>query len=176
MPRTGHHARARQIFDWLVESYFNSEYAGCGEDFESALIEGDIPVPNGWKFVGIGSFRIAMLHIKSNVVYKLDIENYDYDYTSIQEVRNAKALWKRANDEGHIGDFIRVSGYKIDGTTVVAMEYVAGPLGWNSKANRDVCRAITSLGIEDMHGQNWIYEVNTRRAVPIDLASEYWAS
>ena len=140
--------------------------------------------------IGNGAFRTAYLHEATGVVYKVDGCGGQWSYTNTSEVRNArnlaKIVWERVRipkvslftfREAGTKDVRRAKNFD---AFVVAMEFVDGPLG---RDTRDGHRhpgfeEFRSKGsgpsnnwrCSDMHGANFIIDKDGF-FVPIDLAS-----
>lgn len=129
--------------------------------------------PDGFRIIGEGSYRAALLHEATNVVYKVAQDGMDDSgYTSNQEVRIAKALAKRAFKHVRIP---QTSAYKFGETLIVAMEFVAGDLFANRDDKTDTkwipaLIELFNIGFSDMHGRNFIVDTKGM-LVPIDMAS-----
>jgi hypothetical protein len=88
----------------------------------------DIPEYPGWKFVGIGTTRVCLMH--DGIVYKVDI--VDALANNCNEYNNYQKIISKTND-GWIGESFRVAEcelYQINRRSecinVLAMEYVNG--------------------------------------------------
>jgi hypothetical protein len=132
------------------------------------VINNERRLPEGFECVGSGSFRTAMLHRDTGVVYK--VQHYtssEPGYNSITEVRHAKTLSRKTFKNVRIP---KVSAFKIDGNLVVAMEFIKGVNGRLIRAQAaDGRLELYRLGFHDMHSLNIIVDGDT--VVPVDMAS-----
>lgn len=129
--------------------------------------------PEGFNLIGSGSFRSVYLHVEENVVYKVDDGYDDGDYDNVREYRNAKTLRRMADENGVIGKHIRipaVTGYDINGSFVIAMEYVGGTMGATARVPNAARKELYKIGkFHDMHGYNYKYD--NGYIIPIDMGS-----
>lgn len=139
--------------------------------------------PKEFQRIGSGAFRTAYLHKPTGVVYKVDGCSGQWSYTNKAEVRNARMLAKFAWEHVVIpkASLFTFKGKGLGGCDayVVAMEYVEGPLGRDSKQGyshpgweefREFCKARNHI-VGDMHGGNFIIRTSDNKMVPVDLAS-----
>lgn len=95
----------------------------------------------GWDFLGEGCYREAWKS-PSGVVYKVQLSDGAWDSSNEDEVRRARALRLRKDIPEDIV-IPKASGFRIDGRTVVAMEFMDGeqPPGcwWSSWDNTPQC-------------------------------------
>lgn len=135
-------------------------------------------ISDDWQRLGAGSYRHVYLHKPTNVVYKVPTRYWQGDttYENGQEVRVAQRLRKRTG--GTIGKFIRipkVSGFKIAGEVIVAMEVVKGTLFRDvpkeeQPAWRRACLELYRLNFGDMHTSNFFLD-DDGYIDPVDMAS-----
>ena len=137
---------------------------------------------NGWCRTS-GGCRKVYIHEPSGVVYKVDHEqthpeHYRWGYDNAAELTHARRLAAKckANDYWW-GAYVRipkVSGFTINGEIVIAMQYIAeAPIvdKWTKPAiSREAANELLSLGMGDMHGNNFIVDVDGV-IWPIDLGS-----
>ena len=119
---------------------------------------------SGWKRVGNGGSRVAMLHIASKVVYKVDY----YDDDNRREHKQATELREWAWQHVYIP---MTELFDVDGRPVIAMEFIEGTLGENipRKSHTEARRELFDVGqFHDMHGQNFI-AMEDGRLAPIDM-------
>lgn len=160
MARIGNRKDAKFILEWYREHGRNKD------------------TPEGWKMLGSGSYRIAFLHVESDVVYKVDRWADTSDgYESNVEVRHARTLWRQSGGTGILGTRFRVpkvSGFNFTGQVVVAMEAIRGVL-MADHGDDTVCPEgrfeLYQIGrFGDMHPYNFFIDENGY-AVPVDMAS-----
>lgn len=113
-----------------------------------------------------GGCRAVALHKPTGVVYKNDSgDGPGWDNAS--EVRHARALARKPLRHVAIP---RVSGFKVNGTVVVAMEYIPGENGHAANIPAEARQELYDVGqFEDMHAQNFRYYKG--KVWPIDMAS-----
>lgn len=125
-----------------------------------------------WDRFSSGSMRNVFHHIPSGVVYKVD-SWMDEGYDNNSELRNAQRLRRRTFEYVYIP---KTSAFRITGAIVLAMEYIAGPMGREvgrdeyPEARRELfekCR------FADMHGDNFkfILDGPIPKIAPIDMGS-----
>lgn len=174
MRKVGHYSKARFISDF----FWNNIDSFCGYDcFSSYYKYGDSgcecdqyecePLADDWSVIGVGCFRVAFLHIPTGVVYKIEHESGEEEYSNVSEHKNYRRLMKRATENGLIGVHVRIPTVTKYGN-VIAMEYIHN----NGFAPDSARKELQRLGITDMHAGNWIFD--GRYINPIDLASEYY--
>jgi hypothetical protein len=157
MPLIGSRKHAREIHEWWSENRFNND------------------LPDGWEKLGSGGSRVAYLHKATNVVYKIQGNTWDDDYSGRKEVQNAQRLFKMSNGDGFVTANLRIprtSGFRFGEYLIVAMEaafgvckYEQGPVAVEGRAD------LFRIGrFEDMHGSNYVVEPSGT-IVPIDMAS-----
>lgn len=125
-----------------------------------------------WRYLSGGSMRFVFLHKPTGVVYKMESDSWgERGYGNAHEVNIARQLRK---ERWHHVRIPKVSLYNINGTKVIAMEYIEGSLG-KDIARGDMMEAreeMYSKGrLADMHGENFKFEETTGKLVPIDMAS-----
>lgn len=175
MRKVGHYSKARLIENWYfanIENFCDFDcmynYFDGGEQCSHCGAGETEDLPAGFSILSAGCFRIAFLHAATNVVYKIEHNSGEEEYSNAEEHRNYRRLMRRATNEGLIGRYVRIPIVTRYGN-VIAMEYIAQGKGIVPRAAREaVCR----IGISDMHMGNWVYD--GKRIVPIDLASEYY--
>lgn len=129
----------------------------------------------GFRFLSSGYYRTAILHTRTNVVYKVERfpEAGDAGYGNKAELRNAKRM---AKDPAIMAaKYVRipkVTGWKVDNDLVIAMEFVPGT---RSTPSEEAARELYMLArLADMHGEN--FRVVDGHIYPIDLASPRYMS
>jgi len=133
-----------------------------------------------FKPAGSGAFRQALLHVASNVLYKVEHERRSDcpGYSNTAEVRNAAKMRRMSYPDGWWSARVRipkVSGFRINGSMVVAMEYIDGQTGWaamrDNLVHEDAIAELYWLNVDDMHGKNWMFKDGV--IYPVDLASTF---
>jgi hypothetical protein len=153
MPRIGSHITASRA----VEAYDFYMNVGC--------------IPDGWSVLGQGSFRIALLHEPSGVVYKVENGYGDDGHNNIGEWATARLLRKM------VWERVRIPATTLYQTTrgkVLAMESVVGVMGSaSSPAMHSAARKemFEKGQLADMHGENFIFDTDGY-LVPIDMGAE----
>lgn len=129
-----------------------------------------------WKELGAGSFRVVFLHVPTNVVYKISCNEFSEtsEYENMQEVRNARNLLRKCrNNDQWISAYVRipkVSAFTFGDEVVVAMQYIAGILGYSATLAKAARESLYSLSFADMHGYNYIVD-GDGTIWPVDMAS-----
>lgn len=137
--------------------------------------------PEGWEFVGHGSFR-SVWKSPEGVAYKV---NHDEgDWQSESEGRNLACAWREGTPEGCRLPRFDLFEIDYDGDTeyVIAIELIHGTLLYNysngsfgyREVSRDelyerlgACAALYGLG--DLHDENVVVEADTGLLVPVDF-------
>jgi hypothetical protein len=152
----GNEEHAQEILDW-------------------ALTAPDAAPPKGWKRLGQGCYRQAMLHIETNVVYKVQ-HNYSvrYSQSNDSEAENLRRYWLKKLPQGC--RFPRYQLFRFDGKGVMAMErfgkllrdvsrYGEDSRYWERHSKlQDVLR-----NVYDLHGANLAIDEENDQLVPIDM-------
>lgn len=138
-----------------------------------------------WKVLKAWGCRRVILHVPTNVVYKVDGGQASYHREALDnktEVRNARTL-RRRSDDGVISAYVRiprVSGFTFTETlrngrnrthVVVAMEYIDGVIGNDAAHSIPTAakRELLALGFNDMHPYNFIWAHGY--IYPVDMGS-----
>ncbi len=145
------------LFD--VEEDFDQDSNGRWIKLDNSFDINEYP---GWRFVGIGSTRLALMY--DNVVYKLNIANCQENSHEYEKY----SLLKEHLVDGWIGSAFRVAecelySFKVRGkdVNVIAMEYISGEHASPDEAT-DVDYLISrlKLGIEDIYSGNVRYDLD----------------
>ena len=141
------------------------------------MAHADAKIRKGWKRLGRGASRVALLHIETDVVYKVQTWGGNADNES--EYKNARECRKLQWDRVRIP---KMSIFRFDPKdkrrkskeAVIAMEHVRGRYGesippTHFKAARK--ELFEKGGFGDMHGLNFKVTAD-RKIVPIDMGSE----
>lgn len=126
--------------------------------------------PDGWEAIGEGSFRCALLHEASRVVYKIENDYGDEGYDNTGEWATARLLRKI------VWERVRIPATTLYNTTrgpILAMEYVVGVMGSDSSPAMyaEARKEMFEKGqLVDMHGQNFIFDENDY-LVPVDMGA-----
>ena len=153
----------------------NRAHAAEAVENYNALLDGFDSATGEWSCIGSGCFREAWLHMASDVVYKIEIDDSEPDYGNRAEWRNARALRRMLWENVYIP---LTSLYVLpSGAEVIAMEHIDGTLGKSQGSNSYYSKGYLELsrkaGFSDMHGAN--FKINSKgKIVPIDMASERW--
>lgn len=134
-----------------------------------ALSLGSGNTPEGWERLGIGGMRCVYRHIPTNVVYKVE-RCAEPAFGNVTEARQAQRLRRIKWNNVRIP---LTSLFSVNGTPVVAMEYVEGTQGTNSpkRYRMEARQEMFDKGkMADMHGLNFVFDENDN-LVPIDLGS-----
>lgn len=137
--------------------------------------------PEGFKRIGDSGSRVVLLHIESNLVYKIGGGN-ESEHTHAKEIRNLYPDgWVTPNlyvPETNLYSF--PSGRFGMRRYILVMEYIEGNTGWNqSKIDRKVMESepitqgrrdlFEQLGFQDMHAHNYIVANDLKTVIPIDM-------
>lgn len=174
----GNSQDARLIYSWVHESKKDPYAMGRGSQ----------GAPEGWKFLGYGSFRSAWLS-PDGVVYK--VEHYyptyggpDFTSDNSKEYRNW-LLWRKCELPARVR-LPEVTLYENGGKPVIAMECVRGdvlrkwrgvdiynPNSWSTafKFYQKLMHAAEDAldGMSDMHDENCMVDDETGELVIVDL-------
>lgn len=127
-------------------------------------------MPEGWSMVGSGSFRTAVMHDETGIVYKVEDWRDDPDYSNRGEYETAEELRQIAWERVRIPDVVL---FDTEHGDVLAMEYVSGTMGTASPSSefREARKEMFEKGrLVDMHGDNFLFD-DDGYLVPVDLAS-----
>lgn len=129
--------------------------------------------PEGWKYLGSGSFRSVWLS-PEGVAYKVLHTPEDYDNQQRGELDCLARAW-----EIELPARCRVPKYQpyvFEGEIITAVERINGKTLDDSYGEDDydefaTIKSIASrrLGLQDMHGDNCMVDENTRELVLVDL-------
>lgn len=159
----GNERDARTILEWVTPHRRKYEAPTCAWSRSA---------PEGWKFLGRGSFRSVWLS-PEGVAYKVDHNRDDWSDQSTQELVNLTRAWRK----GHTIEGCRLPkfhGYELDGEVVVAIEAINGVLLWEYRgADRNTMYDLISdiereYRLIDMHDENVIVDQDGY-LVPVDF-------
>ena len=127
--------------------------------------------PEGWEFVGRGSFR-SVWRSPEGVAYK--VGHYEDDYQSCEEIGKLKIAWEKGAPEGC--RLPKFSAYYPDGDVVVAVELIEGETlyeyGESSGPYGDYYDLLSDIEsrfeLGDMHDENAIVDKDGL-LVPVDF-------
>lgn len=138
---------------------------------------GRMGCPDGWQFLGSGSFRSVWLS-PEGVCYKVEHEYYPYSSDNAAEYRN----WRNWTRNCMLPEGTRIpelTYYELDGKPVIAMERVNGETFFNAKSFipeeeiarfRDLMYELEEeLGSSDIHDENVMVDYSTMELVIVDL-------
>lgn len=115
MYNIGNYQDARFILEWVRKSPFD-EY-----DMRPTVVEESL-APEGWKFLGRGSFR-SVWESPDGVAYKVQHQT-GYSSQQTDEVENLKLAWSRRPPEGC--RLPKFNSFEVNDELVVVMELVRG--------------------------------------------------
>ncbi len=161
------------------DAKFITEWArGCPDGSNRRFYGG--PMPEGWKFIGYGSFRSVYLS-PEGVAYKVQQYYSQYSWDNVGEYQN----WQRIHRECEFPEGVRLPDltlYENGGKPVVAMEYVRGMTlaDFNRSCQgdeQDKYRRYRGLMVEcgygfnllDMHEENVMVDEESGDLVVIDI-------
>lgn len=169
----GNSRDAETILRWVRS--FDSRY-GMPECVETEQ------APEGWEFVGHGSFR-SVWKSPEGVAYK--VNHNEWDCQSEAEGRNLACAWREGALEGcRLPRFdLFVIDINDDTEYVIAIELIHGTLlyhysygNFGREVSRDelyerlgACEALYGLG--DLHDENVVVEADTGLLVPVDFGN-----
>lgn len=172
MHSIGNARDAGVILAW-VRSHRSSRYGkpDC-VDSESA--------PEGWDFVGTGSFR-SVWRSPEGVAYKVN-HSGDYDSQSGDEVMHLEFAWNRQDEVPEGCRLPKFDEFRVDEEIVVAIEHIIGVTLYEYSyrgmdgvhPNRDTLydrlyECENTYGLGDLHDENVIIESSTGMLVPVDF-------
>lgn len=132
----------------------------------------DKDAPNGWEYVGRGSYR-SVWRSPEGVAYKVAHRNSRWNQC-LEEITNLKAAWEYGAIKGV--RLPRFNSFEIDGELVVALELIEGERlcdyeGYDYEELMCLMGDIEDeYGLGDMHDQNCIVDTDGL-LVPIDFGS-----
>lgn len=140
----------------LVELYYS--FLDLGEWFDGN---------DEWELLGCGSYRYAYLHKSSDVVYKIESDEWAESdgFGNAKEHQNASNLRKLALRLVYIP---KTSLFNTSRGPIIAMEHIRGEIGNGSYAARE--ELYKKGRFKDMHAANFI-GMPSGKIAPIDMAS-----
>jgi len=136
----------------------------------TCVTQGD--APEGWEFVGRGSFR-SVWKSPEGVAYK--VGHYEDDYQSAEEIHNLRRAWGKEAPEGC--RLPRFSAYYPDDDIVVAVELIDGEMLYNHGEKESpfgfnyydmLANLEDRYGLGDLHDENVIVDKDGY-LVPVDF-------
>lgn len=167
MHNIGNEEDARTILDWVRSSQKRRfSWPKCVDTKEG---------PDGWTFLGRGSFRSVWLS-PEGVVYKVNHED-DWDEQSADEVDTLSRVWDVGPLEGC--RLPKFNWFQLDEEIVVVMEWVKGWTLWEYNSRENDCdkrseytslmrRIAVEYAVGDMHDENVMVDKDGY-LVPVDF-------
>lgn len=161
----GNASDAREILEWV---------RGSPERYSVPRCVAEKSAPEGWEYVGHGSFR-SVWRSPEGVAYK--VEHFgDYDSQNGDEVMNLASAWESGTPEGC--RLPKFAEFRVSGEIVVAIELIIGETLSNycytsGRRNDDLYERLhlceSRYGLGDLHDENVIVEADTGILVPVDF-------
>lgn len=163
MHNIGNEHDARTILEWV------RRHPSEGWRMPTCVLDG--VAPNGWEYVGRGSFR-SVWRSPEGVAYKVGHRSEPNWNQCLDEIANLKKAWSHGAIEGV--RLPRFNSFEVDGEVIVALELIEGKRlcdyeGYDRRALAALARDVEEeYGLGDMHDQNCIVD-GDGLLVPIDF-------